>query len=431
MLDTADGFFRLAAFWHALDEQWAATCEVGRASSGIGHLPPVLVTHVMVGVSYEPLRRLSPLLDLYEVDVFHQWVWPETDHEADKKVAEGLPIATGQDIERAAELLAAVIMEHAIPFAEQHADLEGLLARFSQTETDHARVTCAALEASAGRFDEARQTLKRLTASEPSGRGRTIRRAARQLDRWITSGGSPSLIPSTPPPQRFGIEPRPSFSEIRAQNRAERAALNEVQAAAKGKPRAQARQMLRDALSRHGAQPPRPLWVEHQLDHLWDSRDDQFQRGVQLFKTAAGLGIKAAKAIRDREFPRYASPGWLEPPSHALYAVPRSDHWVAVELDPDARPYLQRVYEAAPHVFGVAALTAWIRMADGSAGAGGVIEVVLGETRVGEIPAAVAAGYLPVLGDAAARDEHPCLDAYLTLHHGEHLLEIATPPDPT
>ena len=70
-------------------------------------------------------------------------------------------------------------------------------------------------------------------------------------------------------------------------------------------------------------------------------------------------------------------------------------------------------------------------MADGSPGAGGVIEVALGETRVGEIPAAVAAGYLPVLGDAAARDEHPRLDAQLTVHNDKHLLEIATPPDST
>ena len=428
LLESDDGFFRLAAFRHALDEQWAATCELGRASSGIGHWPPVVVTNVMVGISYEPLRRLSPLLDLYEVGVFHERVWPEPDHEADTKVADGLTISTDQDIERATERLAAVIMARAIPFAEQHADLEALLARFSQIETDHARLTCAALEASAGRFDEARRTLKRLTGSELSGRGRKVRRAARQLDRWISSGGSPSLIPSAPPPQRFRSEPSQSFSEIRVQNRAQRAALDEVQAAAEGNPREQARQLLRDALSRRGADQPSPLWVEYQLDHLWDSRDDQIQRGVQFVKTVAGLGLTAAKAIRNREIPHLAPPDWLEPPSHALYATPGSGHWTAAELDPDARPYLDRVYEATPHVFGLAALTAWIRQTEATPNAGAVIQVALGERSVGKISTTDAADYVPVLADAAARCEHPCLEAHLTLRNDEYLLEVERPP---
>jgi hypothetical protein len=429
ILETRDDHFRLAAFRHGLDEQWAATCTLGRASS-TPDCPPVLVTNVMVGVSYEPLRRLSPLLDFYEVDVFRERVWPETDGDADRRVADALKIATDLDIEHAVQSLAPVIMERAIPFAEQHADLEGLLARFSQGETDRARLTCAALQATAGRFDEARQALTHLTGSEPSGFGRRIRRAARQLDRWIDSAGSPSLIPTAPPPQPFGSEPMPSFSELRRQNRAQRAALDDVQAAAEGEPRERARQMLRDALSRHGADQPRPLWIEYQLDHLWDSRDDQLGCGVQLFKTVADLGVKAARAVRDREIPDLAPPGWLEPPSHALYAIPRSGHWTAAELDPDARPYLDRVYEAVPHPFGLAALAVWIRHAEGTPGSRGVIDVVLGETRVGTIFTTDAAVYVPVLADAAAREEHPCLEAYLAQRHGEYLLEIATPPAP-
>jgi hypothetical protein len=61
----------LAAFIRPLGGDFAATAEVWCASS-VPDRPPVLVTNAFVGVSYEPLRRLWPLLDRFRVSVLHR-----------------------------------------------------------------------------------------------------------------------------------------------------------------------------------------------------------------------------------------------------------------------------------------------------------------------------------------------------------------------
>ena len=349
MLEADDHGFRLAAFRHPLDEHFTATGEVLSASS-IPDRPPVWVTGVSVGIGYEPLRRLSPLLDLYELEVFHETVWPEVGDDG-TRLEDPLEVTTAQDAERTAERLARVIIERAVPFAEQYASLEALLAEHSPGDGDRSQLTSAALLAAAGRFDEARRSLARLHVSERSQLTRRVRRAARQLTRWVQSGGDPSLIPDAPPPRRFGARRTPSLSESWSEGQAERAALKQVRESARGKSREEARAMLREALTQPGGRQRSPLWIENHLDHLWDSPEDRVQLGVTMLRGAARLGLGVAKAIRDREIPNLSAPDWLEPPDHALYELVWSDQWTAAELDPDARRWLDRVHEATPHPF--------------------------------------------------------------------------------
>jgi hypothetical protein len=147
-----------------------------------------------------------------------------------------------------------------------------------------------------------------------------------------------------------------------------------------------------------------------------------------MLKGAARFGLGVAKAIRDRELPDLSVPDWLEPPDHALYEVPRSDQWIAAELDPDAHAWLDRAHQAAPHPFGIATLNAWLRRPSDVTGTADALDTYLGEQRVGKVPAEEAVAYAGVVADAAARDEHPCLKAHLARRGSEYVLELAKPP---
>jgi hypothetical protein len=431
MLHTSHSNFRLVTFSRALDEQFAATCEIGRSSS-IPDRAPVHLTSVMVGVSYEPLRELSPLLALYETSVLHEQVWPQATDGSDRDRANsGLEIATDEEVDAAAEQLAGVIIQRAVPYAEQHADLDLLISQFSEIPADHARLAAAALQAASGRLQDARMTLTTIGPPDPSEpRRRVYRRAAWQLQRWIDSGGDRSLIPDSLPPDRLRTVPRPSFAEIKAQSRAERAALDEVRTTAAEQPRPQARETLRLALAHHGAHEKSPVWIESQLDHLWDSREDQIVRAAHAIKGLVRFGVGAAKAIRDRELPDLTRPEWLEPPARALYESPPSDNWGAVALDPRATAYLDRVFDQAPRLFGpVLVVTVWIRRRDGPDQRDHDVDVLIGEEPVGKIASPDAAVYEPLLAAAARRGEFPCLDAHLAHRNGQYILAVPTPAD--
>jgi hypothetical protein len=419
--------FRLAVFRRRLDEQFTATAKIERASS-IPDRPPVRISGVSVGISFEPLRRLSPLLDHFDDDILSESVWPPIAKTGNNSSRPALDIGNEEEVERAADTVSAVIFERAVLFAERHASLDSLLATFSGRRGGYSAMTHAALLATAGRYEEAREQLARRDRSEPSLVDRSTRRAVWQLGRWIDSGGDPALIPSSPPPNPLAYSlNRPSFSEARAATRAQNAALDEVKETARGRPPEQARLMLCDALARHGAPEPAPLWIENQLEHLWDTREDRIVSGFQAIRHVAGLGRGIVKAIRDHDIPDFSLPGWLEPPANALYEIPRSDLWTRVELDPEAIAYLDRVYEACPHIFGLANPSAWLDTPDQTLGSMGPLEVALGERRVGTVPTAAAPAYTEVVSAAAAREEHVCVNARLSVHAGAYLLELEKP----
>ena len=84
---------------------------------------------------------------------------------------------------------------------------------------------------------------------------RDEQRAARQLKRWIDSGGDVTLIPDEPPPPRFERSSLPSMSSLWQQSRATSAAVNAVKRESERKDRAELRAMLERELAPAWGQP--------------------------------------------------------------------------------------------------------------------------------------------------------------------------------
>lgn len=464
------------AFIRPAGTGFAATARVSLGVS-IPDRRPVLVAGVSVGVSFEPLRRLWPLLGDFPVEVVEEHVWsagppvPGGEGRDPESVIPPLEVSGAGGAERAARELAPLILERAPAFAERYASLDVLLAEWGGPErerdargwtgqgwagqgwTDRDRdaggwagqgwterdtdvrgldVRRAALLAAAGRFEEARASLEflRLPAKPIA---RRQRRAARQLRRWIDSGGDPALIPSSPPPSshQFPRRERKPLWEALAQGHAEeakrRSAVEEVKKNSWERGRDEARLMLRRELARRGAGEQSPLWIEDTLDRLQDSPADQMQRRIRTLKGAGRFALAAARAIRDRELPDLSPPDWLEPPDHALYDFPCTEPAVAVDLDRDAERWLERVHGALPSVSGSVPVTAWLKPAQPAAGAPPGLLVFLGDHAIGSLPGEIVPAYRQVVEDAAFRDENPCMQARLTRREWGYLLEIARP----
>lgn len=423
MLVGEDEYLSLATFLYPTGSDFAATAEVSRATS-FPDKPPVLVTDVSIGVAFEPLRRLWPLLGDFRVAVVTEHVWPpEKDEEAGDEGDRVPPfeVRSAADAERAADELAPLILERAPAFAQRYASLDVLLQE-SGGAARYRNIRHAALLAAADRLEEARASLELLRPPPDPQLSRRQRRTARQLRRWIDGGGNPALIPPSPPPSGFTHDKRRSLSELRAEQAKRHAAMEEVKQTARGKSRDEVRAIFLQEMARRGVEEQSPLWIENTLDHLWDSRAQQVHAGMRALKGLGKFAIGAAKAIKDREFPDMSVPDWLEPPDHALYEFPSTGPLVEVLLDADARSWLDRAYDALPKMAGSGLLTAWLGV---ESDVGLVIH--LGERRVGRLDRDAAASYDQVVEDAALRDEAPCVRARLTRTPSGFLLEIGRP----
>ncbi len=154
--------FYLAEFVRPLHDDMAATASVGRAGS-IPDRPPVWVTHVHVGVSYEPLRRLWTLLgDDYRLALIHERVFPDDSVEQEGDEDRRLKVSSDAEAEAAVDKIAGLVLREAIPFAERYRGVEALLDEFG--------------------FDEQQGVVVR---------------------RYIDSGGDPSIVPHEPPPSPY------------------------------------------------------------------------------------------------------------------------------------------------------------------------------------------------------------------------------------
>jgi len=331
-------------------DEIVATVEVWQESS-YPDRPPVVVTYVHAGVGYEPLRRLAPLLGVFGLDVLSAVVWPEAladdededdgkdeedEHNEDEEDEEweGRELRTLADADALAAELAGVVLERAAPYAKRYATFDALLRRVEDTRSISIRY--AALLAAAGQFDDARAALTRVRSPAPGGGWmRAEQRAARQLERWIESGGDPALIPAAPPPPRFSRSPSPSMSKVWQQARARSAALDAVKRSSEGKDRRELRAMLEHELAERGVAES-PLWFEQTLDHLNDTSAEKSELLVKALISGGKLGIKAFKWIRaGGSLPDLSVPEWLQPPARAAWPVPspRPTH-----PDPAPRP---------------------------------------------------------------------------------------------
>jgi hypothetical protein len=391
--------FTLAAFVRPLGEDLAATAEIDMASS-LPDRPPVRLTRVTVGVAYEPLRRLWPLLgDLVSL---HALAEEAVDDEWE------LEVWGRGDVPAAVETLAAIVIDRAVPFAERYASLDAVIAERRGDD-----LISAALLAAAHRFAEADAAL----AAHPYELSRDQKRFVRQLRRFIDSGGDESLVPDEPPP-RPERSPRPPVKELWRQIKAANEAADTVRDRCAGRPREEQRAMLEAELARRGIADKSPLWIEQTLDHLWDSPASRAAQTVAAVRAVGRLGRGVVRFLRD-DLPEFSPPGWLEPPVHAAYVHDRfrDEGWTAVALDEHASDWLRDAYAATPRIGASALLDAWLD-------AGRAVH--LGERRVGTIDDARADALVAL---AVQRDELPCVRARLTPRPrtGGYLLEVGLP----
>jgi hypothetical protein len=383
----------------------------------------------MLGVAYEPLRRLWPLLGDY-VRIAALTDLPES--------ACRTEVHTQGDVAPVAKQLAGLALERAVTFAERYTSVDALLEAHRDDESDGLNQVVPALLAAAGRFEEARSALARYRpdVDVPEAKRRE-RRFVYQLTRWIDSGGDRALLPSAPPPRRYAHSARRSATETGHEVRARKAAVEALKREATGHDRAELRSMFKSELAERGVSMD-PLRVEQAINQLGTSHGERAREGAQALKTVGKIGLAVANAIRTHELPELPDmsvPEWLEPPARAVYAVPQRDdpghQWTAVHLDEGNTDWLQRAYAAVPRLVEIvesAALDAWLDWAHPQ-DRSGRLQVHLGERRVGLLDEEATAVYRDVADAAAQREELPCAEARLTPIRAEdnYLLEVALP----
>jgi hypothetical protein len=432
--DEGDYSMTLAGFVRPLSEEFAATAEYSRAMSTPDH-PPVRITQPRFGVSYEPLRRLWPLLD----DHIRLAALNESVEEMPERARMcGMEVHTQAEVVSIADQLTGLALEEAVTFAERYTSVDALLDAHRDDESEGVNMVVPALLAAAGRFDEARGALARYRPEMdlPEER-RRARRFVYQLTRWIDSGGDQSLLPSEPPPGRHEHSERRSATETWREIRARNEAVEAVKRMGISHDRAELRAMLESELAQRGVG-MNPLQVEQRIDQLWTSHTERARQSAQALKTLGKIGLTVANVIRTRELPEIPDmsvPEWLEPPARAVYAVPQSRdpgrQWTAVQLEEDNDEWLQCVHAAVPRLIKSvesATLDAWIDRGHANE-AGGFLEVHIGDHRVGWLDEDATAAYRQVVDAAAQREELPCVGARLTPMAAEagYLLEVALP----
>jgi hypothetical protein len=415
-----DGRLSVVELAHPIDEDFIAVAEIGRAASTPDR-PPVLITDVDAAVGYLPLRRLWPLLG-------EPWLEPRVGCELrdrhDGGEPEPWPIASAGDAEAVAGRVAMLVRDEVLAFATEHAEVETMLAWFDEIDGPD-RYRALSLLAAAGRFDEARARLESFdpehgfpTTSEGGGQ-----RFARQLRRWIDSGGDPRLRTDSPPPPRYDLQVE-SVAAMLSKAREEHHAIQAVQRVAAGCSRDELRTLLQAELAKRKLSET-PVWIEQTLDTLSLSRTEQWQRtGELLGRIGAGL----AQAIRERSLPDLSVPDWLAPPPRAAYAVPRNRDRprTAVLLDPDARDWLEDLHDALPKLLdNPVEFDAWL---DPDTPDGDGLAVHVGQRRVGTLDEHATAAFAAVMRAAAERDELPNTAAAIRrLGDGRYLLELQLP----
>jgi hypothetical protein len=424
----------LAGFVRPLSDEFAATAEYTRGLS-MPDRPPVRITQPLFGVAYEPLRRLWPLLsDRVRIAALTESVGDMPER---ARVCR-MEVHTQAEVAPVAKQLAGLALEQAVAFAERYTSVDALLEAHRDDESEGVNMVVPALLAASGRFEEARSALARYRRGlDIPEEGRRERRFVYQLTRWIDSGGDPTLLPSEPPPRRSGRSGRRSVTEAWHEAHSRREAVEAVRQARSGHDRSELRAMLESGLARCGAAMD-PLGVEQAIDQLWTSQGERAREGAHALKALGKIGLTVANVIRTRELPELPDmsvPDWLEPPARAVYAVPRCHdpgrQWTAVQLDEGSAAWLQRVHAAVPRLIKIVAsatLDAWLDWGP-SQDEGGLLQVYLGERRVGLLDEAATAIYRDVVAAAAQREELPCVEARLTpiVTEGGYLLEVALP----
>jgi hypothetical protein len=422
-----------AGFVRPLDDGVAATASVGIAGSVPDRLP-VRVTHLLVGVGYEPLRRLWPLFgDSYHLALLHEDVaLPLPEGDPDDEDTWSLQVRDEADAQSVAETIATLVVRESPAFVAPFASADQLLAEFGYGRRGSVDHRVVALLAASGRFEEARDALGRYRSSlGPGSEDRVARQFAHQVARYIDCEGDPAIVPSEPPPSEFDTSERPSVSELWRQGTARDAAVKAVKATGRDRSREELHAALERELETRGLSES-PLWFEYTLDHLHDSPAERAELLAKGVMSAATFAFKGLRALREhRPLPDLSVPEWLQPPDRAGYPVTHSSQarWAAVQLGEHCAQVLERAYAAIPRLFGQSAHTSvWL---DWDLEDEARLAINLADQRVGTLSRDASAAFREVMARARERDELPYTAARLTPRPtaSGYLLDVQLPAD--
>jgi hypothetical protein len=207
-----------------------------------------------------------------------------------------------------------------------------------------------------------------------------------------------------------------------------RAAIDAVRRAGNGTTREQRRALLYAELDRRQLHES-PRWVEAKLDTLDPGYKPPSMLGA--LATIGNLVIDGVDNYKRGGMPGEADPEWLVPPERAKYdagLLGLVGDRVAVDLDADARVWLDRVHAAATQRFGDSVtIKVWLDWAGDPDATPRQLVVAIGEQRVGLLDATKA--FADVMADAARVDKLPFMYGYLTQRptRPQYLFEVGIP----
>lgn len=380
---------------------------------------PVELGGLTVGVAYEPLKRLAPLLggsfsgalvlEPAERVLGVSQTWP-------------MVVANADDAASTMSNLAPMIEPAAEAFVCDYMTVGSLLE-----ETQDDLLVTAALLAASGQFDRAAKSLGRYNPDEsvrPSVRRQQVR-ATYQLGRWIAARGDEALVPIEPAedPEQRELEDIVEWLPAKAAATIARlAAIRAVQQRAGGKSRDALREELVAEFGLRGVVET-PLGIERALQQLTDDRKRSSWHAGREVADALAATREQLKATGPEHSSR------LSPPAHALYRVPVDvqSPWDPVDIDATEVSWLAQAYELGPRVGDIMYVDAWLDLPDVAASVPRRLSVNIGARRVGSIQS--LSPYVDVVEAAARRAELPCLPARVSRPSDSrgYLLEIGRP----
>ncbi len=415
-----------------------AVLEIDRTSAKWPDDWPVEV-EARLGVGYEPALNLMPLLTLEPRAILVE------DSEPGRERSLTVSLDGLDAVAHAAGQIVGFVREHTSDTTGHFPDAAAIDAQL-QREIDAAQTPAGGpgdedpgladfdtqlrlvVLAAMGRHEQARTLL----AAYPAGRNddpldRGGRRFTRQLTRWLDADGPvPPPVEETlarlPRPVRA---PQPTWSDVRAESKAKKEALDAARAKSKGRSMDQLRELI---IAEYGARGIEiaPSVVELNAEML-QVEQQPFGRARSALKAIRMLTSGGADAIRLLKDDSGHDPEWLRPPDRAAYPmIADRNRYISVQLEASAHDWLERVRTGAPRRIGSWVLIdVWLTRNDPA----GQFIAHIGEQRVGLVDPDGTAEFDHVLRAAALFDEDPIVKGRLSNADGTGpaVLEIPLP----
>lgn len=424
---------RMAAYIRPLDDEFAATVEIF-CSAKVPDILPIRLPPPRIGVSYEPIRRLGPLLDGRDWTAI---LYRDPNESVDQDRECSLALAKIGEISVTVAALASTIERDAVPFAERYSSVDALLTAHGWGQCRNVPRVVPTLLTAANRFDEARTALDLYRQKlNPSVRDQQL---AYQLTRWLERGTSPDprsyQLSPTYAPQRTTKD---SLISVWRSARARDDAIQAVDHTRKNCQPSQLLEMLRAELARRNLS-EEPLWIHQQIEILSTKHSPpdptrETEARPKFGKVLRDIGATVVQALNAAEELNRAVPKWLQPPAAAVYSMPQSHdpghRWAEVQLNHGSLEQLDRIYSAVPRPFrNVSSVTLDAWLSETPLDDHGVA-VYIGGMLVGTLNPEIENDYRPVMAAAARREEMARLASRLTpisTQREGYLLEIARP----